>query len=98
MVVIVPIAALEQHGRHLPLFTDSILCDAVVSRVETAFPGGVVALPVQWLGASAHHLGMPGTLTAELDTHVKLICEPICCLLKHRFRRFFVVNGHGGNS
>jgi creatinine amidohydrolase len=40
---------------------------------------------------------MPGTLTAELDTHVKLICEPIRCLLKHRFRRFFVVNGHGGN-
>jgi creatinine amidohydrolase len=97
VLVIVPIAALEQHSHHLPLFTDTILCEGVVQKVEETVASDVLLLPVQWLGASAHHLGMPGTLSADLDTHVKLICEPIRCLLKHGFRRFLVVNGHGGN-
>jgi creatinine amidohydrolase len=97
LLVVVPIAALEQHSHHLPLFTDSILCEGVVQKVEEALPRDVLLLPVQWLGASAHHLGMPGTLSADLDTHVKLICEPIRCLHKNGFTRFFVANGHGGN-
>ena len=97
IVVIYPIAALEQHSRHLPFFTDSILCESVVSRVEVALSKEILLLPVQWLGASAHHLGMAGTLTAETVTYLNLICEPIRCLLRAGFRRVFIVNGHGGN-
>lgn len=96
-VVIYPIAALEQHSRHLPFFTDSILCEGVVSRVETALSKDVLLLPVQWLGASAHHLGMAGTLTAEPITYLNLLCEPLRCLLRAGFRRVFIINGHGGN-
>ena len=96
-VVIYPIAALEQHSRHLPFFTDSILCEGVVLRVEAALPQDVLLLPVQWLGASAHHLGMAGTLTAETVTYLNLLCEPLRCLLRAGFRRIFIVNGHGGN-
>lgn len=97
IVVIYPIAALEQHSRHLPFFTDSILCGAVAAGVDAALPKDVLLLPVQWLGASAHHLGMAGSLTAEIDTHIKLIHEPLRCLLRHGFSRLFVLNGHGGN-
>lgn len=97
VVVIHAIAALEQHSRHLPLSTDAILCGEVARRVEAALPDDVLLLPVQWLGASMHHLGMPGTLSAENETHIRLIAEPIRCLLRHGFRRHFVLNGHGGN-
>ncbi len=96
-VILYPIAALEQHSRHLPFFTDSILCGAVADRVEIRLSNDVLLLPVQWLGASAHHLGMAGSLSAELDTHARLIAEPLRCLLQHGFTRVLVLNGHGGN-
>ena len=83
VVVVYPIGALEQHSRHLPFFTDAILCGAVADRVEAALPNEVLLLPVQWLGASTHHLGMAGTLSAENETHIKLIAEPMRCLLRH---------------
>jgi creatinine amidohydrolase len=97
IVVIYPIAALEQHSRHLPFFTDSILCDAVANRIEATLANEVLLLPIQWLGASAHHLGMAGSLSAENETYLKLICEPLRCLLQHGFSRIFILNGHGGN-
>lgn len=97
VVIIAPIAALEQHGKHLPFFTDSILCEAVANRVETELQNDSLLLPLQWLGASSHHLGMAGTLTAENDTYLKLLCEPLRCLLRAGFRRALILNGHGGN-
>jgi len=98
IVVVYPIGALEQHSRHLPFFTDSILCGAIADRVEAALPKDVLLLPVQWLGASMHHLGMAGTLSAENETYIKLVAEPMRCLLRHGFKRQFVLNGHGGNK
>jgi creatinine amidohydrolase len=97
IVVIYPIAALEQHSRHLPFFTDSILCQEVVNRLEADLPDDTLLLPLQWLGASEHHLGMAGTLTATAETHLKIIAEPLRCLLKAGFKRVFIINGHGGN-
>ncbi len=98
ILVVYPIGALEQHSRHLPFFTDSILCGAIADRVEVALPKDVLLLPVQWLGASLHHLGMAGTLSAENETHIKLVAEPMRCLLRHGFKRQFVLSGHGGNK
>jgi creatinine amidohydrolase len=96
-VIIYPIAALEQHSRHLPFFTDSILCDRVVTRIESELSREVLLLPLQWLGASSHHLGMAGTLSVENDTYLRLLSEPLRCLLRHGFQRVFIINGHGGN-
>jgi len=97
LVAIYPVAATEQHGLHLPFLTDAILCEAVTNRIESAIPDQTLLLPVQWFGASSHHLGMAGTLTAEMSTHIALLAEPLRCLLQHGFRRMFVINGHGGN-
>jgi creatinine amidohydrolase len=97
IVVIHPIAALEQHSRHLPFFTDSILCQEVVNRLEADLPNDTLLLPLQWLGASEHHLGMAGTLTATTETHLNIIAEPLRCLLRAGFKRVFIINGHGGN-
>src|SRR5687767_11970997 len=54
--VVFPVAALEQHGGHMPLFTDSLLCGEVVRRVEERLGDRVLFAPLLWLGNSDHHL------------------------------------------
>src|SRR3954451_14073313 len=96
-LVVAPIAACEQHSRHLPVFTDSILVGAVADGVERNLPERVLLLPVQWLGASDHHLPFGGTLTATLPTYEQMLVELLTPLLDGGFRRLMLLNGHGGN-
>src|SRR3954452_18687164 len=96
-LIIAPIAACEQHSRHLPVFTDSILVGAVADAVERALADRVVLLPVLWLGASEHHLPFGGTLTATLPTYEQMLVEILTPLLRDGFRRMMLLNGHGGN-
>jgi creatinine amidohydrolase len=96
-LVLAPIAACEQHSRHLPTFTDSMLCGAVSERVEANLSSRVLLLPVQWLGASDHHLPFGATLSASLDTHITMICEILGALLDEGYPRVMILNGHGGN-
>jgi creatinine amidohydrolase len=96
-VLLAPYAACEQHGPHLPFITDTILCTAVAEGVERALPDRVLLLPTQWLGASAHHLGFFGTLTADLQQHVDLMVHPLSHYLAGGWKKLFILNGHGGN-
>jgi creatinine amidohydrolase len=96
-VVIAPIAACEQHSRHLAVSTDTVLVTGVAEGVERQLPKEVLLLPTQWLGASAHHLRYGGTLSAEVDTHVQLIIDLLTPLLDDGYERILVLNGHGGN-
>ena len=97
-LVVAPIAACEQHSRHLPVFTDSILVGAVADGLERNRPERVLLLPVLWLGASEHHLPFGGTLTATLPTYENLLIELLTPLLRDGFRRVLLLNGHGGNN
>jgi creatinine amidohydrolase len=96
-LVVAPIAACEQHGPHLPVFTDSILCGAVAEGIERELGNRVLILPVLWIGASEHHLPFGGTLTATLPTYETLLMEILRPLLRDGFRRTLLLNGHGGN-
>lgn len=96
-LVVAPIAACEQHGDHLPVFTDSVLAGAVGDGLERGLPGRVLLLPLLWLGASEHHLPFGGTLTATLPTYETLLVELLTPLLRDGFRRVLLLNGHGGN-
>lgn len=96
--VVFPIAALEQHGRHLPLFTDSLLLGEVVRRVKlTPVAEKCLFAPVQWLGNSHHHLDFAGTLSASPRAYLDLLKDLGRCFLAHGFTRLVFVNGHGGN-
>jgi creatinine amidohydrolase len=97
VVVVAPIAACEQHSRHLPTFTDTLLVTAVAEGVEQRLPEQVLLLPTLWMGASSHHLRFGATLSAEVDTHIEIICDLLTPLLDDCYRRVLVLNGHGGN-
>ena len=96
--VVVPIAALEQHGHHLPVFTDSLLLDEVLRRVRGALGERVLFTPLMWLGNSDHHLDFCGTLSAPPRVYLDLLVGLAENLVHHGFRRIVFVNGHGGND
>lgn len=96
--VIFPVAALEQHGRHMPLFTDSMLMGEIARRAEAVFGERALFAPLQWLGNSHHHMDFPGTLSAEPRVYLDLLCGLLENFIAHGFKRLLIVNGHGGND
>lgn len=95
--IIIPIAALEQHGGHLPVFTDSLLLGEVVRRASAGLEDRALFAPLTWLGNSHHHLDFPGTLSASPRLYLDLLVDLMDNFLFHGFRRIVLLNGHGGN-
>ncbi|HTN75923.1 MAG TPA: creatininase family protein [Pirellulaceae bacterium] len=95
--VVFPVAALEQHGHHMPLFTDSLLCGEVVRRMEERLSERVLFAPLLWLGNSDHHLDFSGTLSAPPRAYLDVLNAMIDNFVMHGFRRLVFINGHGGN-
>jgi creatinine amidohydrolase len=95
--IVIPIAALEQHGRHMPVFTDSLLLGEVIRRVSERLQDRVLFTPLFWLGNSEHHIDFPGTMTAAPRVYLDVLKDMVENFLVHGFRRIVLVNGHGGN-
>jgi creatinine amidohydrolase len=95
--VVIPIAAHEQHGRHMPLHTDSLLLGEIARRAEEQLGGDALFAPLQWLGNSHHHMDFPGTLSAEPRVYLDLLNGLLENFLQHGFKRLALLNGHGGN-
>lgn len=96
--VLVPVAAVEQHGRHLPVYTDSMLLGEVVRRVELELGKRILTAPLMWWGNSHHHMDFAGTLSASPRVYLDLLNDLTENLLAHGFKRIVFLNGHGGNS
>ncbi len=96
--VVIPVAALEQHGHHMPVFTDSMLLGEVVRRVAEPMRHRVLFAPLMWLGNSDHHLDFAGTLSAAPRLYLDLLNNLAENFLTHGFRRLVFLNGHGGND
>jgi len=97
-VAVLPIAAVEQHGAHLPVETDSAIAAELGRRVEAARPDRVLLLPVLWAGSSHHHLKFPGTLSISSETYTRVLVDLVESLIASGCRRIFLLNGHGGNQ
>src|SRR5262249_39869219 len=93
--VVLPIGSTEQHG-YLSLAVDLILAERV--SVEAAEPLGVPVLPVMPFGVAPGFTAYPGTVSLRLETLVTVLREALDPLYGQGFRRFLVVNGHGGNT
>lgn len=96
--VVIPVAALEQHGHHMPLFTDSILATEVVRLVHESLGDKILVAPLMWLGNSHHHMDFPGTVSADPRLYLDLLCGLADNFITHGFTRIVFVNGHGGND
>ncbi len=99
-VAVLPIAAIEQHGAHLPLGTDAIIADAMVERAIAHLPDALPAtfLPVQRIGTSDEHSSFPGTLSLDWRTGVETLLRIGEGLARAGFRRLCIVSSHGGNT
>src|SRR5204862_5958113 len=86
MPVVVPVAALEQHGHHLPVFTDSMLLGEVVRRVSSTMNDRVLFAPLMWLGNSHHHMEFAGTMSATPRVYIDLLYDMTDKLLCHGLR------------
>jgi creatinine amidohydrolase len=98
-VVILPTAAIEQHGRHLPIEVDARIVEEVSRRAAEQVVDRVPVLvaPVMWAGVSGYHMGFAGTLTLSMSTFIRVVEELGESLVHHGFRRILILNGHGGN-
>ena len=96
--VVIPIAALEQHGHHLPVFTDSLLLGEIIRRAKIPLADRVLFAPLMWLGNSDHHMDFAGTLSAPPRVYLDLLNGLAENFLQHGFRRIVFINGHGGND
>ena len=92
--VVLPVGSTEQHG-YLSLETDNILGERV--SAEAAEPLGVLVLPVLPYGLTPSFAAYPGSPALRLETFLAVLSDLLGSLFGQGFRRFLVVNGHGGN-
>lgn len=98
-IVLIPMASLEQHGPHLPLYTDTITAVEISRRVSEMI--AVLHTPPIWMGYSPQHMHEPGmgrgTITVRSSTLLALMSDVARSLIHHGFNRLVFVNGHGSN-
>ncbi len=101
--VVLPTASIEQHGPHLPINVDTVLCTHVaeqaVERATAEMESGSICLaPTQSWGNSHHHRPYPGVLSLSSINYIATVTDILEGLYQSGFRRLFILNGHGGNT
>ncbi len=95
-MVIIPVASLEQHGLHLPIGTDYLngveRAKLIAQRVD------VLVAPVLLPGQSPYHMEFAGTITLPSTLVQEVYVEAVRSLIRHGFKRFLILNSHGGNA
>jgi creatinine amidohydrolase len=97
--ILVPMASFEQHGPHLPIYTDTITCIEMARRVAEMI--AVLHTPPIWMGYSPQHMFDPGmgrgTITVRSSVLLNLVNDVARSLIHHGFNRIIFINGHGSN-
>jgi creatinine amidohydrolase len=98
-IAVLPLAAVEQHGPHLPLGVDTFIGEAYLARVRDMLPADlpVTFLPVQRLGVSVEHLAFPGTLNLSPATAIAAWSEIGESVARAGVRKLVLITSHGGN-
>src|SRR5918997_210690 len=98
-IAVLPTAAVEQHGPHLPVGTDTFINEGYLARMMELVPDelDVLVLPVQAVGKSNEHLAYPGTITLSAETLIRAWTEIGESVRRAGCRKLVFVNSHGGN-
>lgn len=97
-VAVLPVAATEQHGPHLPLSVDTDLLDGIIDQALPLLGSDlpVLILPTQAVGRSAEHEAFPGTLSLSAETTLHLWKDIGAGVARAGVRKLLLLNGHGG--
>ena len=95
-MVLIPVAAMEQHSLHLPIGTDYL--NGLGRALLVAQKADVLVAPILLPGNSPYHMEFPGTITLSSQTIQQVYFEAAQSLMKHGFKRFLLLNSHGGNQ
>ena len=95
-MVIIPVAALEQHALHLPIGTDFL--NGLERAKLVAQKTDVLVAPILMPGNSPYHMEFAGTITLPAETIQRVYFEATQSLIRHGFKRFLFLNSHGGNA
>jgi len=98
VVAVLPVAATEQHGPHLPVSVDTTLVNGVIDAALPHLPPElpVLFLPTQQVGKSNEHIRFPGTLTLSAQTLIAVWMELGACVARAGIRKLVLFNSHGG--
>ena len=98
-LVILPIAAIEQHGPHLPVSVDSKIIDGIVNLLVKKLPkkSKAIFLPTQKFGKSNEHLAFPGTLSLSTETLYSTLLDIGSSVSSSGAKKLLLINSHGGN-
>lgn len=98
-LVIIPVGAIEQHGPHLPINTDTIIIDAIAARVCNSMDPDytVFKAPVVSYGNSHHHFPFP-TMSLKSETLISLLKDLVQSLVTFGCKSILILNSHGGND
>ena len=99
VIAILPTAAIEQHGPHLPVGVDTMIAEGMLAELRTACPDNldIRILPVQAVGKSNEHLHANGTLTLSAENALRIWTEIGLSVARAGVRKIVIVNSHGGN-
>lgn len=99
-VAVLPVAATEQHGPHLPVSVDTTLVNGVVDASLPHLPADlpILFLPTQQIGKSNEHIRFPGTLTLSAQTIINLWMDIGSSVARSGIKKLVLLNSHGGQA
>jgi creatinine amidohydrolase len=99
-LLVLPTAAIEQHGLHLPLATDTLINNLLLGHALRKMPSDlpIYALPPVHYGKSNEHIGFPGTLSVSANTFMAVLRDLGASVSKAGFLKLVLYNTHGGNT
>lgn len=96
-VILLPLGAIEQHGPHLSVSTDTDIVTQVAQQIEKILPDVVLLCPTLPFGSSHHHLSFGGTISIAPELYTQVLIDLVNSLVISGFQKIILLNGHGGN-
>lgn len=100
VLIVLPVGAVEQHGAHMPVYTDTLLGEAMMAEAFKHLPDDapIWLLPSVAYGKSTEHMEHPGTITLSAQTLIMVLQDIAASLARSGFKKLLLVNTHGGNA